>query len=438
MVRTARRVGVFAALIATLVLGAATGSAAGGAQTFDRTLDPATRFFAPGFEPAATQQWVRLLSSGQRHDAELIRAMEDVSHGVWVTGGTPSATRLQVQLTTAIAAAKREVPVLVAYNIPGRDCGGFSAGGAQTTAEYEAWVDALAAGIGSRKAVVILEPDGLGLLPSNCGGPNASYPFTDSERYTEINYAVDRLEQQPQAIVYLDGTHSAWLNVHDAATRLLQSGVQRAQGFFLNVSNYQYTPNLVNYGTWISKCIARITATPRSDDCPDQYWNGGPHPALIADLLGEWTGVALNRYAPWSDTTTTPELNTSGENVRYSTTTGTTHFVIDTSRNGLGPWQFPAAYPNDAVAQDWCNPPGRGLGLRPSANTGIPLLDAYLWVKVPGESDGSCTRGTGTSVDPEWAVITGNPSFVDPAAGDWFPEQALQLARLASPPLPVR
>jgi endoglucanase len=426
---------VLAVALALMLGGAGGASAANGARTFDRTLDPGTRFFVPGFEPAALRQWVQLISHGARRDAELIRELESVSHGVWVTGGSTSATRLKVQLTTVLATAKREVPVLVAYNIPGRDCGGFSAGGAQTTAEYQAWVDAFAAGIGDRKAVVIVEPDGLGLLPSNCGGPSPTYPFTDEERFAELNYAVDRLEQQPQAIVYLDGTHSAWLNVHDVSTRLAQAGVQRAQGFFLNVSNYQYTPNLAAYGTWISKCIARITATPRSDDCPDQYWNGGPHPALIADLLGEWTGVALSRYGQWSDTTTTPELNTSGETVRYSTTMGTTHFVIDTSRNGSGPWQFPGTYPSDAVAQDWCNPPGRGLGLRPTANTGVPLLDAYLWIKVPGESDGSCNRGTGTTVDPEWAAITGKPGFVDPAAGDWFPEQALQLARLADPPL---
>ncbi len=432
--RTTAVAGIVAALALTVGLGAA--RAAGNVKTSDRTLDAGTRFYAPGFQPAAHRQWAQLMSQGARRDADLIRELESVSHGVWVTGGSPTATRHDVQLTTVLAAAKREVPVLVAYNIPGRDCGGFSAGGAQTTADYEAWIDALAAGIGDRKAVVIVEPDGLGLLPSNCGGPNASYPFTDAERYAELNYAVDRLEEQPQTIVYLDGTHSAWLNVHDAATRLIQGGVQRAQGFFLNVSNFQHTPNLVDYGTWISKCIARITGNPHSDDCPDQYWNGGPHPALIADLLGEWTGVALSRYGTWSDTTTTPELNTSGENLRYSTTVGATHFVIDTSRNGLGPWQYPATYPSDAVAQDWCNPPGRGLGLPPTAHTGVPLLDAYLWIKVPGESDGSCNRGTGTSVDPEWAAITGNPGFVDPAAGDWFPEQALQLARLASPPLP--
>ena len=430
MLRIARKTFAAAAAVAAaaLVLGVTGAGAA-------RTLDPGTRFYAPGFEPAAHQQWVQLISHGARGDADLIRELESLPRGVWVTGGTASATRHDVQLTTVLAAAKNEVPVLVAYNIPGRDCGGLSAGGAQTTADYEAWIDAFAEGLGDRKAVVIVEPDGLGLLPSGCGGPSATYPFTDAERYTELNYAVDRLEQQPQAIVYLDGTHSSWLNVHDAATRLIDAGVQRSQGFFLDVSNFQYTPNLATYGTWISKCIARITGTPRSDDCPDQYWNGGPHPALIADLLGEWTGVALSRYGVWSDTTTTPALNTSGENLRYSTTAGATHFVIDTSRNGLGPWQYPGAYPSDAVAQDWCNPPGRGLGVRPTASTGVPLLDAYLWIKVPGESDGTCTRG-GSGIDPEWAALTGNPGFADPAAGAWFPEQALQLARLASPPLP--
>jgi endoglucanase len=73
--------------------------------------------------------------------------------------------------------------------------------------------------------------------------------------------------------------------------------------------------------------------------------------------------------------------------------------------------------------QDWCNPPGRNLGLRPTADTGIGLLDAYLWVKIPGESDGDCTRGlgpAGTTVDPEWGRI-------DPPAGQWFPEMALDL-----------
>jgi endoglucanase len=51
-------------------------------------------------------------------------------------------------------------------------------------------------------------------------------------------------------------------------------------------------------------------------------------------------------------------------------------------------------------------------------------------VKVPGESDGPCARGLGPTgtVDPEWGIV-------DPAAGGWFPQQALQLAQLASPAL---
>jgi endoglucanase len=429
-----------AALLMPVTAGAAAASSAGLPSTASlrspassagiRTLAPGTRFLVPPPNPDAVKQAVDLLRHGHLADAARLAKMLATPQAVWVTQGTPADARKAVQRAVALADAQHAVAVLVAYNIPGRDCGGFSAGGALTTADYKAWIDGFAAGVGVHKAVVILEPDALGLLPSTCNGGTGEPGFTDAARYEEVNYAVDALEAQPNAIVYLDATHSAWLNVHDAASRLLQAGVQRAQGFFLNVSNFQYTPNLVQYGTWISKCIARITGTPPSDDCPDQYWNGGPHPAKIADLLGEWTGVALSRYGVWSDITDTPELNTSGENLRYATTTGTTHFVVDTSRNGLGPWQFPSGYANDAVAQDWCNPPGRGLGARPKAapGAGSPLLDAYLWVKIPGESDGQCTRGTPGPADPEWGTV-------DPPAGQWFPQQALQLAQLANPPL---
>lgn len=66
--------------------------------------------------------------------------------------------------------------------------------------------------------------------------------------------------------------------------------------------------------------------------------------------------------------------------------------------------------------------------MRPHLDDRRALLDAYLWIKVLGESDGQCTRdltdnGGG---DPEWGRV-------DPAAGHWFPEQALELARLAVP-----
>jgi len=244
---------------------------------------------------------------------------------------------------------------------------------------------------------------------------------------------VDALAGLPNVTTYLDGTHSAWLGSGDIADRLVRAGVADADGFFLNVSNYQLTANNAQYGRWISQCIAYATEVVAGDffNCPNQYWNGGPLPAKIAELLGEWTGVALDRFGVWSDDADDPALNTSGVNLRYSNMLGdvepTARYVIDTSRNGQGPWA-PPAYPDP---QDWCNPPDRGLGLAPTLATGQPLLDAYLWVKTPGESDGECTRGlgpAGETVDPEWGLI-------DPGAGDWFPQQALQLAANADPPL---
>jgi endoglucanase len=76
------------------------------------------------------------------------------------------------------------------------------------------------------------------------------------------------------------------------------------------------------------------------------------------------------------------------------------HLVIDSSRNGRGP-----------LGGAWCNPPGRGIGRRPEAVRGHPLVDAYLWIKRPGESDGTCRGG--------------------PPAGTWWPSYALGLARRA-------
>jgi endoglucanase len=78
-----------------------------------------------------------------------------------------------------------------------------------------------------------------------------------------------------------------------------------------------------------------------------------------------------------------------------------THFIIDTSRNGNGPTED----------NKWCNPAGRALGHQPSTETGEPLLDAFVWVKNPGESDGECEGG--------------------PAAGQWFDARALELAKNA-------
>ena len=68
--------------------------------------------------------------------------------------------------------------------------------------------------------------------------------------------------------------------------------------------------------------------------------------------------------------------------------------------------------------------PAAGWASRRGSRSG--LLDAKLWIKTPGESDGPCTRGLPAgSTDPEWGRV-------DPPAGQWFSQQAAQLLRLSA------
>jgi endoglucanase len=224
--------------------------------------------------------------------------------------------------------ARGALPVLVAYNIPKRDCGGYSSGGARSPRNYRRWVRRFADGLGGLRAVVILEPDALAGL--DC--------LTRAERRTRVRLlakAVTTLSSHSNVAVYLDAGHSRWQPVSVIAARLRAAGVRRARGFSLNVSNFRTTRAETAYGARVS---ARIGGNP---------------------------------------------------------------FVIDTSRNGAGP----------APGGEWCNPPGRALGHAPIVNTTRPLVDAYLWIKRPGESDGTCNGG--------------------PPAGRWWPQYALDLARRA-------
>lgn len=63
-----------------------------------------------------------------------------------------------------------------------------------------------------------------------------------------------------------------------------------------------------------------------------------------------------------------------------------------------------------------CNPPGRGLGVRPTTTTNQALVDAYLWVKTPGESDGECTAS----------------GRISPPAGQWYQAYAEALINNAN------
>src|SRR5918997_6233359 len=108
-----------------------------------------------------------------------------------------------------------------------------------------------------------------------------------------LNYAVDTLGARPNAKVYLDGTHSGWLNIGENTSRLVRAGIADADGFFLNVSNYQYTTNSVIYGRWISECLAYVTEVKPGDylSCGNIFWNGG--------AANKWKGVPMDPYGGW-------------------------------------------------------------------------------------------------------------------------------------------
>lgn len=164
------------------------------------------------------------------------------------------------------------------------------------------------------------------------------------QRYELLSYAVEQFAKAPNVAAYLDAGNANWHQPNIIAPRLKKAGIEKAAGFSLNVSNFIATDTTIAYGQKVAKAI-----DPKNP----------------------------------------------------------THFVIDTSRNGLG--HFPQD--QDPTGENWCNPPGRALGDRPTVDTADPLVDAYLWVKIPGESDGTC-RGA-------------------PLAGGWWLEYALGLAERA-------
>ncbi|MFD8993168.1 glycoside hydrolase family 6 protein [Streptomyces abikoensis] len=277
---------------------------------------------------------------GREGDAEAVRRIAEQPTAVWLTGDDP---RAQAARVTEEAERASRIPLLVAYNVPHRDCGQYSSGGAPTAAAYRAWVSRVAAGIGEHRAWVVLEPDAVAQWASGCLPKAAA-----RERLGLLAEAVRTLKARRGVSVYVDAGNAGWISDQALLAGALRgAGVGAADGFALNVSNFHTTPVTREYGDRLS---ARL---------------------------------------------------------------GGAHYIIDTSRNGNGPLRN-----DEPGAESWCNPPGRTLGTPPTTATGDPRVDAFVWVKRPGESDGSC-RGA-------------------PPAGHWWSEYALGLARPPEEAAPAR
>jgi len=292
---------------------------------------PAVRLASDANPLAGMPFYVNPQSKGMRaaqgNPDPLLAAVVNTPTAYWMDHiSTPAVDAKYI----ATAQAAGTMPILALYGIPNRDCGSYAAGGFGSAGAYRAWIDGVAAAIGTGPAAVILEPDALAMI--DCLSPGQQ-----QERLELIGYAVDTLTRNPATAVYVDAGHPRWVAADVMAGRLNQVGVQKARGFSLNTANFFTTEESMGYGQAIS---------------------------------GMTNGA---------------------------------HYVIDTSRNGAGPVEGDDLY--------WCNPSGRALGVAPTTATGNPTVDAFLWVKRPGESDGSC-RGA-------------------PSAGTFVSQYAIDLARNA-------
>ena len=117
-------------------------------QTTQAAPAKSSDFYVPKPNPDAIDQIAALRAAGQKADADLIQWLVDTPSATWFTSGSPKQVEQAVKATVQRAAGKQSVPILVAYNVPGRDCSQYSAGGAPTGDDYKAWIDGFARGIG--------------------------------------------------------------------------------------------------------------------------------------------------------------------------------------------------------------------------------------------------------------------------------------------------
>ena len=172
------------------------------------------------------------------------------------------------------AKAKRQVPIMVVYNMVHRDCGEYSKGGAADAAAYRQWIRNFAEGLGAAKAVIILEPDALSQLENQGCLTGPQKP----ERVGLIADAVATIKMEDEnALVYIDAGHEGAVPVPEMARRLLQADVGHAQGFALNTSYYSSTEANRAYGDQVSALIGGkhfVVDTGRNGrgGTPDKQW----------------------------------------------------------------------------------------------------------------------------------------------------------------------
>ncbi|THH06675.1 hypothetical protein EW145_g3921 [Phellinidium pouzarii] len=345
--------------------------------------DGASVFLIPSYVSEVQAAVANMTDSTLAAQAALV---EQVPIFFWMDVSTKVPT-LGEYLAAADAAGGTQVVQSVIYDLPDRDCAAEASAGEFSIADggaalYEAYIDSIVAQVEQYpnvRVVFIVEPDGLANLVTNLSVPKCA---NAASTYKElVSYAIAQL-QQDNVWLYLDAGHSGWLgwpaNITPAA-QLFASVLQGAgsgatvRGLATDVSNY----NLL-----------------RGAEDPVQ----APNPNYDEELY-------INALAPLLQQNNFPS-----------------QFIVDQSRSGVSGIR--------TAEGDWCNVLGAGLGMRPTTDTGNTLIDSIVWVKPPGESD-----GTSNSSSPRYDTHCGQSDAAQPApeAGTWFQSYFEALVQNANP-----
>ncbi|WP_235533085.1 glycoside hydrolase family 6 protein [Paenibacillus sp. Leaf72] len=449
-------------VIALLVVGIFHGMAPGAIQAAEAHQNNpfvgATAYLNPDYS-ALVDTSITLTS-----DTSLKAKMETVKSyptAVWIdriaaiNGGANNAGRKSIEehLDAALAQKKVGTPItasFVIYNLPGRDCHALASNGELplTQAALQTYktdyIDVIA-GIFAKpkyqdiRIIAIIEPDSLPNLVTNLNTPACAQASSTGIYEAGVKYALDKLHAIPNVYNYLDIGHSGWLGWDNNRTATISlytsvvqgtaAGLNSADGFITNTANSTplNEPNLPN---------------------PDLNIGGQP---IKSSKFYEW-----NPY--FDETDFTAALYSGFVQAGWPASIG---FLIDTSRNGWGGVNRPTSatgsdintYVNSGRVDrrdhrgNWCNNSGAGIGEAPKAAPGPAHLDAYVWVKPPGESDGSSSeipnnegKGFDRMCDPTFTtrdgVLTGALPNA-PVSGHWFHDQFVMLVQNAFPVLPA-
>ncbi|MCX4704789.1 glycoside hydrolase family 6 protein [Streptomyces sp. NBC_01373] len=380
--------------------------------------------------------------------------------GVWLDriaaiNGVNGGMGLRDHLDTALTqkGSGELVVQLVIYNLPGRDCAALASNGELGPTEIDRYktqyIDPIAAILADPKyaalrIVTTIEIDSLPNLVTNTGSRPTATPQCDvmkaNGNYQKgVGYALNKLGDAPNVYNYIDAGHHGWIGWDDnfAASATVMKEAATSEGATVN-DVHGFITNTANYSA-LKENNFTINDNVAGKSVRESKW------------------VDWNRYVD--------ELSFAQGFRNQLVTTGFNSgigMLIDTSRNGWGGTARPTGpgatttvdtyidggrYDRRIHIGNWCNQSGAGLGERPQANpaTGI---DAYVWMKPPGESDGSSQfiendegKGFDRMCDPTY---TGNPRNGNnlsgalpnsPLSGHWFSAQFQELMKNAYPAL---